>query len=539
MALKPNLNTVRNKIFLANSYENGLADGTSNTYLGIAKPIYWSSNVPPIPIETTESLNEIFRTLVSIKKITSSDINLVVPRVDWTSGTTYDEYTENLDLYTYETLTAINGTSNTSFNASEELIELEGNGTNYLTSLSTGDKIVMLGDGSETAPKVLKEVTYIDSSSLLTVNSIFQHDYTGNTVYKLTSSYPYYANKFYVRNTQDQIFKCLYNNSSEPSTVMPQISLDGSLPENAYIETSDGYKWKYMYTIPAGMKEKFFTSQWMPVVSESIVTNSAVNGRLDIFKINDGGSGYQAAGNSNSALIVSVSGDGSSANLSATVVDGVITKINIFNSGIDYTNTAISFNDVSKVAATDTANVIAVIGPQNGHGYDPAYELGATSLMVSVDLSGTENSTIPTNSAIDNFDYRQIILLRNPKSTDGSYLSGTNYKTCSIISVTPPPSQFRMDETVYQGTSLELSTFSATVVYWDNSANELWVNDPIGTFTASATLKGTTQTSAVTAFTLTEPTYKKFTGEILYIENRDAITRSSSQTEQIKLILSF
>ena len=531
MALKPNLNTVRNKIFLANSYENALTDGTSNTYLGIAKPLYWTSNIPPTPIETTKSFNDIFKTLVALKKITASDINLVVPREDWVSGTTYDEYTENLELYTYDTLTSIGQGSTT------ESGTLVGASTTFTANLAIGDIIVLLGDNGA-VPKVLKEVISIEDNTHLTTNSLYSGFYSSNTIYKLTNSYPNYANKFYVRNTQDQVFKCLYSNSSA-STVMPQINLDGSLPENPYIETSDGYKWKYLYTIPAGMKEKFFTSQWMPVVSESIVVNSAVNGRLDIFKINDGGTGYQAGGNSNSAAIITVTGDGSSANLTANVVNGIVQKINIINSGINYTNAVISFSDASKLASTNTANVTAIIGPQNGHGFDPAYELGASSLMLSVDLSGTENSTIPTNSSVDNFDYRQIVLLRNPEDTSGNYLSGSNYKTCSIISVTPPPSQFRMDETVYQGTTLETATFSATVVYWDSSANELWVNDSIGTFTPSSTLKGTTQTSAVTAFTLTEPTYQGFTGEILYIENRDAIVRSSSQTEQIKLILSF
>ena len=540
MALKPNLNTVRNKIFLANAYENALADRTSNTYLGIAKPLYWTSNIPPAPIETTESINETFRDLVAIKKITSSDINLVIPREDWVSGTNYDEYTENLELYTYETLTAISGLSTvyTQFEALTNQLEGDAN-TDYTTQLSENDLIVILGDGSTDYPRVVKEVITVDSSTLLTLNSTFQHFYVDSTVYKLQNSYPKYANKFYVRNTQDQVFKCLYNNDSAASTIMPQISLDGSLPENAYIETSDGYKWKYMYTIPAGMKEKFFTSEWMPVVSENIVTTSAVNGRLDIFKINDGGSGFQAGANSNSAAIITVTGDGSSANLTATVVDGVVTKINFIDSGINYTNATVSFSDPSKIAATANANVTAIIGPQNGHGFDPAYELGATNLMVSVDLSGTEDSTIPTNNGVDTFDYRQIVLLRNPKDASGNYLSGTNYKTCSVISVTPPPSNFRMDETVYQGTNLSTSTFSATVVYWDSSANELWVNNPIGTFSPSSTLKGTVQTSAVTAFTLTEPTYQEFTGEILYIENRDAIQRNSFQTEQIKLILSF
>ena len=210
---------------------------------------------------------------------------------------------------------------------------------------------------------------------------------------------------------------------------MPEIRIDGQLPENAYIEASEGYKWKYMYTIPPGLKEKFFTSQWMPVLSENIVTSSAVDGRLDIIKIYNGGTGYLGGANSNSAAIVTVTGDGSTANLTARVVNGIITNINILNSGTNYTNATISFNDGSKTPGTNTANVIAVIGPQNGHGYDPAYELGATSLMVSVDLIGSENSTIPTATASDIFDYRQITLLRNPKSSSGAYLSQTNYKT--------------------------------------------------------------------------------------------------------------
>lgn len=535
MALKPNLSTVRNRVFAATSYEEALTDGTSNTYIAISKPLSWTSNIPPKPVESTNAINEIFRTLVAIKKITSSDMNLVVPRIDWANNTIYDEYTENLELFSYDALTQISGTSNTTSSSPV----LTGVGSTFTTNVSVGDKIVIFGDGSETYPKVVKEIVSIANNTSLNVNSAFQVQYTSNVVYKLVNSQPNYANRFYVRNTLDQVFKCLYNNSEATSTIMPEIRIDGSLPENAYIETSDGYKWKYLYTIPAGLKEKFFTSQWMPVVSESIVTSSAVNGRLDIFKIYDGGTGYQASGNSNSASIITVTGDGTGANLTAKVESGVVTKINIINPGINYTNVTISFSDATKTPGTNTANVIAVIGPQNGHGYDPTYELGATTLMVSADLAGTENSTIPTTSGSDIFDYRQVILLRNPLSSNGSSLSLTNYKTTSVISVTPPPTDFRLDEIVYQGSSLATATFTAVVVNWDSSQSELWVNNITGTFTASSPLRGTVQTSAVTPFTLTTPTYKNFSGEVLYIENREPIPRNAAQTEQIKLILTF
>jgi hypothetical protein len=534
MALKPNLNTVRNKIFTASSYES-LLSGSSNTYLGIAKPLGWTGGNPPVPVETTSNINDVFRNLVAIKKITSSDINLVTPRRDWVSGTTYSEYTENLDLYTYDSLTAIQGIAV----PVAETKNLNGSGTKFTSNVASGDIIVLLGDGSETYPKIAKEVITITGDTTLTVNSAFTTSYIGNTIYKATNSFPNYANKFYVRNSVDQVFKCLYNNFSVASTVMPQISIDGNLPENPYIQTSDGYKWKYMYSIPAGLKEKFFTNQWMPVIPESVVVNSAVAGRLDIFKIYDGGTGYLGGSSSSSASIVNVTGDGSSANLTATVVNGVITNINIANGGMNYTNAIVSFSDATKTPGTNTANVIAIIGPENGHGYDPAYELGATGLMISVDLVGSENSTIPTTTGSDIFDYRQIILLRNPKSSDGSYLSQTNYKTTSLINVSSPPSAFRMDETVYQGTSLATATFYATVVNWDSTTNELWVNNTVGTFSGTSPLKGTLQTSAVTAFNITSPDNENFTGEVLYIENRDPITRSSSQTEQIKLVLNF
>ena len=245
MALKPNLSTVRNRIFTATSYESSLTGSSSNTYLGIAKPLSWTSNIPPVPVETTSNLNDVFRTLVSLKKITSSDINLVVPRVDWTSGTTYKEYTENLDLYTYDSLTAIQGTGTTV----QGIAILTGSGTAFTANVAAGDKIALMGDGSESFPKVVKEIIPVSNNTSLVVNSAYSAAYTNNTIYKLMNTYPNYANKFYVRNNLDQVFKCLYNNFSVASTVMPEIRIDGQLPENAYIETSDGYKWKYIVTI--------------------------------------------------------------------------------------------------------------------------------------------------------------------------------------------------------------------------------------------------------------------------------------------------
>ena len=142
----------------------------------------------------------------------------------------------------------------------------------------------------------MKKVTAADMNLVIP-----RVDWVANTKYveynqdldlfaKANTSNIAYDNKFYVRNSKDQIFKCLFNNANTTSvaansTVMPEIDIGGQLPENPFVETSDGYRWKYMYKIPSGLKEKFFTNDYMPVVTEETISNSARNGRIDILKI--------------------------------------------------------------------------------------------------------------------------------------------------------------------------------------------------------------------------------------------------------------
>jgi hypothetical protein len=77
-------------------------------------------------------------------------------------------------------------------------------------------------------------------------------DWTANTKYNT-----YEANtNFYVLNTKDQVFKCLSNVSTGTvSTVQPELTLSTTSLEEPYVETSDDYKWKYMYTLTSLQKQ--------------------------------------------------------------------------------------------------------------------------------------------------------------------------------------------------------------------------------------------------------------------------------------------
>ena len=51
---------------------------------------------------------------------------------------------------------------------------------------------------------------------------------------------------FYAENKYDQVFKCLWNNNDQPSTVEPYFE-PGSYNTNNIFQSTDGYKWKYIY----------------------------------------------------------------------------------------------------------------------------------------------------------------------------------------------------------------------------------------------------------------------------------------------------
>ena len=94
------------------------------------------------------------------------------------------------------------------------------------------------------------------------------------------------ANNFYVVTDQLNVYKCLQNNvANGASTIKPTGTGTG------LIELSDGYKWKYLYTISPQDTLKFTTSEYIPVkkigsvndgTNQYTVEQSAVDGAIDI-----------------------------------------------------------------------------------------------------------------------------------------------------------------------------------------------------------------------------------------------------------------
>jgi hypothetical protein len=383
------------------------------------------------------------------------------------------------------------------------------------------DTITYLNDVYKTA--IAAKRLSIENASLVAprinwANSTIYNTYTSNT-------------NFYVLTSKDQVFKCLSNNSGALSTSEPELSLFTTSLEEPFVQTEDGYKWKYMFTLTSIQKQKFLTEEWMPTVFNKFVRAAAEPGSIDIVHITNSGNNYT---NGATQSIINISGDGTGAVLKANVSDGKVVNIIIQNRGTNYTYANLSFQDVAGGSGSDAAATVS-ISPVDGHGYDPVYELRASTILFNVDFEEDESGLIPTNN-----DFREITLIQNPYLRGTTTLATSNtYSLYTKVKVSPGVGDFSSDEVVYQGTDISTSTFTADVISFDDVENFLYLNNVKGTLGVNQSIKGISSGAIRVVNSVTNPSLELYSGKVLYISDKLPVTRDPSQTERIRFILSF
>ena len=211
----------------------------------------------------------------------------------------------------------------------------------------------------------------------------------------------------------------------------------------------------------------------------------------------------------------------------------------MINKGQDYQNASVTFTANSSHGSG--ANGLAIIGPFGGHGSNALEELGGNKLMVDVRISGNESSYF----TVDN-DYRQVGLLRDPKQSVDANLFYTSPLSDQSVSLTLSniSGRFLSDEKVYIGTSLNNSSANGVVIDYRNQSivrlnnveGDFSLYDN-GTFTLVGETSGATAQIANNGYT--GPGIKPYTGDILYVENREKVVRLNDQVENYKIVLEF
>jgi len=507
------------RILNAKNFVAGVSTSTNSYYsfVGLTDPTSiqtdWDDN-PPSPIDNLNNQNDIWDTIIAVKKINDTDVKQVVKRNSWISGTTYDYYRPDYSI--------------------------------------------------------LNPPKHAQGTSL-------------------------YSSNYFVLNSDFRVYICLKNGTSpeqpdgKPSLDEPTFT---DLEPKAAGTSGDGYIWKYLYTIKPSELVKFDSTEFMPVPTDwatgtdnSAVRNNAVDGGIKVVIIQNRGVGLGTANRTYTR--VPIKGDGSGAECTVVVnADQQIGSVDVTNQGSGYT-----FGTVDIVAGglprpDSYPQLDVIIPPTGGHGSDIYKELGATNALVYSRIENdSENPDFITGNQI-----ARIGIVENPQAFGSSSLlsldkasaayalrlTGTGYSSATftadtIITQTTGTGvtaigkvisydqitgvlKYWQDRTMAGFTTVGAAT--TTPIYGLNADRftadiatggslsitggsiSLGINTTFDGLSTSINNKtyylGQTFSSGVS-----NPEVKKYSGNILYVDHRPAITRSSNQKEDIKVILQF
>lgn len=74
-------------------------------YCFLSKVDIWADEInPPVPFQSQKELKRVMKNMFVAKKINSSDMSPITERNDWTTGTVYDYYDDNADMFVADEL---------------------------------------------------------------------------------------------------------------------------------------------------------------------------------------------------------------------------------------------------------------------------------------------------------------------------------------------------------------------------------------------------------------------------------------------------
>ena len=533
----------------------------TNMYLFIGKVTSWTDDqTPPTPTDAVANTHyENWRDMIAAKKITSSDVSHAIPRKNWTNNTSYFAYTHNAatlfsqdfyvmtDDYNVYKCLANNDTTSGGIVGTTSTVKPTGTGTSII---STADGYKWKFMYQISAADALKFVTpnYIPVDTVRRSNGFLANTFDnspGQNQYDVEVTAAASGNGaievVHMTNRGLQYLGETGTLSGSPSTTSATISGAGlglnALSADDCIVNSDIY----------------FTSGDASGLGGTITDYNATTKVVTFSAV------ATAPSDGDSYAIgpkIVISGDGQGGNARATVNStGAINAVTMVAGGNNYSNatiTVISNGSQANSYNPTAATLTPVIGPAGGHGSDAVKELGGVYVMTNARLEYSESNNFTTNN-----DFRKVGLLAQPKLANGSFASASVVDQATTIVLTSwNGTTFAADELVTGATSGATgrvvdftgnNTLRLTDIIPAGNSTTAGYNGIYGYFTNSEVIAANTtgaggSGASATANgngSVTGGDLQRFSGDIIYVENRSPVTRASDQIEDVKLIIEF
>jgi hypothetical protein len=456
----------------------------------------------------------------------------------------------------------------------------------YKTTMLFGKKIT-----NTNIRRVIRKIDWIQGTKY----EMYRPDYSVINPSPNTNSLRLYDANYYAINSEYRVYICIDNGSSGINSTgnasQDEPTFTDLEPSRAG-ESSDGYIWKYLYTVSPSDIIKFDSTEYITLPNDwdssidpqilSIRENgdSSINGnQIKKVYIENRGFGYTLSSGQSCNII----GDGTGASIVVDVdSSGRIIDTTVTSGGKNYTYGLVDLGTV--IVPGQYAKLIPIIPPSKGHGYDLYKELGADKVLIYARFDDSSKD-FPVDSK-----FAQVGIIKNPTVFDSSGI-GTSLVTSSEFSATYAIKLSssssgvlnvgdKIQQTVTGGTSIGyvasydketnvVKYFRDRSLYFNSQTNDH--TDYVGISTRGSVLEFDTSGGQIlkvgggfsgnidTTFTgitttignksinlgvifangLANPEINSKSGEIIYIDNRPTVSRNSRQKEDVKIILEF
>jgi hypothetical protein len=482
------------------------------TAVGFGRSTSWNLN-PPAPIDNFSYNSHYSDTILYGKRITSANIRRIIRRIDWVAGNRYEMYRD---------------------------------------------------------------------------------DYSILNPSPLTNSSRLYGANYYVMNSEYRVYICIENGSSG-TTPKGNVSQDEptftDLEPSRAGDSGDGYIWKYLFTVSPSDIIKFDSTEYITVPNDWTTSTSSQivavresgdstinNNQIKTVYIEKSGANYS----NGLGQELSIIGDGSGGRVRVDVEGGAITNTVVTSGGKDYSYALVDLGSINTNSVGTSAKLVPIIPPSRGHGYDLYTELGTDKVLIYARFDdSTKDFPIDTS-------FSQVAIVKNPTSIGSTQIYTDNTFTglfslkFSLVNGTPTVGEkieqivsngvgraygyvaswdsetkvlkyFRDRSLYYNQTTFDQQDYvgistNGRPYLFESSANQV-IGKSSG-FSASIDTvfsgistnpTGTKLINLGVNFTsgMASPEINKGSGDVIYLDNRPSISRSSRQKEDIKIVLEF
>ena len=542
----------------ANNFKDSVADPANSYYLFLGKSDAWSANLAttadteaPTPLDTLVEVNDAYQNMSALKKITASDVTNVMPRyasvsntdisLTWVSGSTYVAWDDqDPDIYSkpyyiitdeFKVYKCIKAGATTSTIKPVDTATVEpvllGDGYlwKYMYTVATIDATKFLTNFYIPVKTVTLPVTV----SSATVGSVTTVTKSVQTAQQLTEAdATQYANQNANAALKGKIYRYIVTNGGTGYNAAPTVTVTGDGTGATATASRSGTSVSEVVVTNAGSNYSVANITFTPVSGGTGATARAVlspeNGH--------GTNPVEELGGFYSVVSVSLTGaEGSDFIINNSFRQlGIVKNPRVFGSGIPVTAAGTGYS---------SAPTVTISGGGGSGATATAILSGGTVTGITVTAAGTGYTSVPTVAFSGGGG--------SGAAATANLLNGAVTGTVAIASTL----KALKGMTLTGSSGLVIGSYftggtSGAIAYldsWDSATGivRYHQNDKTGygTFQTAETITGQSSTGTGVIASLQNPEVDRFSGKIIFVENRAPINRSASQIEDIKIITEF